>query len=153
MQLTYQSAGPEDVPILYGLCKQLIDTYEETEQIDYEKVLRWVGRKIETQIDAYTVIFADGQKAGYYHFYWNAEKLWELDDLYIFPEFQNQGIGTAILQKCCACGKPVMLYVFQKNQRAAALYQNMGFEIVKEIGKSRYIMKKEGVGCAVSADE
>ena len=85
----------------------------------------------------------DGCKAGYYHFYKNEDDNYEIDDLYIFKEFQNMGIGTAIIQKCClAVDKPVMLYVFIKNHRAISLYQKLGFEIVATIKNSRYIMKR-----------
>ena len=85
----------------------------------------------------------DGCKAGYYHFYKNEDACYEIDDLYIFKEFQNRGIGTAIIQKCClAVDKPVMLYVFIKNHRAISLYQKLGFEIVETIKNSRYVMKR-----------
>lgn len=143
MTLTYRNAKIEDIPVIYGLCRQLIDAYEDVERINYEKVLHWVHRKIEAQLDEYTVIEADGQKVGYYHFSKNAENLWELDDLYLFPQFQNQGIGTAVIRKCCEqADGPVMLYVFQKNKRAVALYKRMGFAVTKVIGESRYLMKK-----------
>ena len=64
----------------------------------------------------------------------------EIDDLYIFPEFQNQGIGTAVIRKCCESRLPVMLYVFTRNTGAFALYRRLGFRVTETIGNSRCIM-------------
>ena len=143
MNITYDKATAYDVECIYQLCKQLIDGYENIESIDYEKVLKWVRNKIEASIDEYTAVYADGQKAGYYHFYKNEDGENEIDDLYIFSEYQNQGIGSEVIKKCCSSvDEPVMLYVFIKNQRAVSLYKRLGFEIVRTVNKSRYIMKK-----------
>lgn len=68
----------------------------------------------------------------------------ELDNFYIFPEFQKQGIGTQVLQKCIEeSQRPIFLYVFQRNTGAVALYQRLGFRIVENIENSRYIMLRE----------
>lgn len=143
MKITYKRAVNSDIEQLYQLCKQLIDAYENVECIDYERVLSWVRKKLEDSIDEYTSVYADGKKAGYYHFYRNEDGEYELGDLYVFPEFQNRGIGTAIIEKCCASvEEPVMLYVFIKNKGAVSLYKRLGFEIAETIKDSRYIMKR-----------
>lgn len=144
MNIIYSNATADDIEQIYQLCKKLIDDYENIDSIDYDMVLKWVHRKIENSIDEYTVIFVDGKKAGYYHFYKNEDGENELDDLYIFSEYQNQGIGSKIIKKCCtSVDEPVILYVFIKNKRAVSLYKRHGFEIVKTVHNSRYIMKKE----------
>ena len=142
MNVTYDKATIGDIEKIYKLCRQLIDDYENIDSIDYDRVLQWVHKKIEKSIDKYTVIYVDDKKAGYYHFYKNEDEEYEIDDLYILSEYQNQGIGSQIIQKCCALiDEPVMLYVFIKNQRAVSLYKRLGFEIVRTVNNSRYIMK------------
>ena len=143
MKLSYGPALPEDVDVLYRLNQELIDRYEDVQNIPYEKVLAWVRRKIETSIGSYTRIYADGNHAGFYRFVPGDGEM-ELDDLYLFPEFQNQGIGTRVIEKCCdETDRPVMLYVFLRNTEAVKLYSRLGFEIRETLGNSRYIMVRK----------
>ena len=144
MEIIYKQATAEDIEPIYELCKRLVDDYEQMELIDYPKVMKWIRRKIELSIDEYTVIYANENKAGYFHFYKNEDGQFEIDDLYVFPEFQNQGIGSGVIKKCCASvNAPVILYVFIKNQRAVSLYKRLGFDIAETINGSRYIMRNE----------
>ena len=144
MKITYKPAGTDDIEPIYELCRRLIGDYERLETIDYPGVMQWVRRKIEHSINEYTVIYAEDQKAGYYHFYQNDDGQFEIDDLYVFPEFQNRGIGSAVIKKCCASvGAPFMLYVFVENERAVFLYERLGFAITETINGSRYIMRNE----------
>lgn len=146
MLLTYQPADASDLDTLFSFNKELIDQYEDLSQIPYQKVLAWVRQKLEQQIQEYTCIFADGKKAGYYHFSSMNSDTMELDDLYLFPAFRGHGIGTAVIQKCCAeTSQPILLYVFQKNTGAIALYQRMGFQIqctTQNVSRTRYIMRR-----------
>lgn len=141
--ITYRQATKEDILPIYGLCKQLIDDYEDIASIDYDRVLKWVFRKIESAIGEYTVIYAREEKVGYYHFCRNEDGAYEIDDLYIFPEYQNRGIGSAAIRKCCeSVDEPVMLYVFIKNEGAVSLYQRLGFNVIETVHGTRYIMEK-----------
>lgn len=141
MNITYGIAEESDAEKIYQLSKQLIDDYENIEYINYEKVLSWIREKIQNHIKDYSVIFVDGTKAGYYRFCKNHDKKFEIDDLYILPQFQNKGIGSKVICQCCAeVDEPVMLYVFVKNHRAVSLYKRLGFEVLKNIKDSRYIM-------------
>ena len=69
MELQFAHAQECDIEKIYAANKELIDIYEDIENIDYEKVLQWVLKKIETNIDEYVAVFLDGKKVGYYHFY------------------------------------------------------------------------------------
>lgn len=143
MELQFASAKECDIERIYDSNKELIEAYEDVENIDYDKVLQWVLKKIKTNIDEYVAVFLDGRKVGYYHFYPSEGKM-ELDDLYIFPEFRSKGIGSAIIQKCMEeSDSTIFLYVFAKNVHAIALYEKLGFKIVKNIRDTRYIMERE----------
>ncbi len=142
MEFTCQPAHPEDIEPIYLLCKEHICQYEQLDAIDFPKVMQWVRQKIERSIGEYTVLSVHGQKAGYYHFYRDENDQLELDDLYLFPAFQNQGIGTAVIRNCCASTtEPIFLYAFAHNTRAVALYKRLGFQVIETVHQTRYIMK------------
>ena len=143
MELLFKPANIDDIEEIYLLCKNLIDKYEDKSVIDYQKVLLWVKNKIENSISEYQAIYYQGNRAGYVHCFINVDGIYEIDDLYIFDEFQNKTIGTTVIKQICEkCDHDVMLYVFIKNKRAVSLYSRLGFEIVKTINNSRYIMVK-----------
>ena len=138
--IQFVSAEQRDLPLLFSLNKTLIDSYEDTSKIDYERVLKWVEQNLTTQLPNFRRIIYDGRLAG---FFCLAET--ELDSLFVLPEFRGKGIGTAVLRHCQEESAELILYVFRNNIRAMALYKRMGFEITKEVGSTRYIMewKKE----------
>ena len=141
MKLLFEKATGSDIESIYEFNKYLIDRYENVQNIEYDKVLSWVQRKIETYIEEYQRILFDGELAGYYRFHQDGDKM-ELDDLYIFPQYRNQQIGTTIIEKCLLeTDLPVYLFVFIKNTKAVELYKRIGFEIVETIQDSRYIMR------------
>ena len=60
----------------------------------------------------------------------------KVNQLFIFPEYQGKGIGSAcmmfILDDASLEGKPVALQVLKVNTRGIAFYQKLGFLIVGE---------------------
>lgn len=134
--ITFSSAEQRDLPLLFALNKQLIDDYEDISAIDYDCVLHWVKKNLEAHLGDFRRILYDGQLCG---FFCLAEG--ELDSLFVFPEFQGRGIGTAVLRHCQAVSPALRLFVFKENIRALALYRRMGFAVTEEAGKTRYIME------------
>jgi len=141
MKLQFISASESDIPVIYTQAKDLIDTYEDIASIDYDKVLAWVNRKITQCITAYSCVLINGEKCAYYRLCEDGE----LDDLYVLPGFQNKGIGSEILKKCMdESAKPLYLYVFQRNSRAISFYEKFGFTVCRSVGKTRFIMSRNG---------
>lgn len=139
MNITFKPADNSDIETVYLLSKDLIDRYENIENINYDMVLD----KINKSINEYASVYLDDKKCGYYHFCRNEEGILEIDDLYIFKEYQNKGIGTYVINNILiTINEPVMLYVFSKNEKAVSLYKRLGFRIIRNIKVSRYIMEK-----------
>lgn len=57
----------------------------------------------------------------------------------LLPAWQGKGIGTAIIRSLLAQGKPVSLRVLRRNPRAAALYERLGFRIVRRAPEHLYM--------------
>ena len=143
MQLSYEPAKGEDAPAIFAFARELIERYETDPDLDLSMALDWTRRKIEKRIDEYTRVLADGEIAAYYRLAPDGERL-ELDDLYVLPAFRDRGVGTSILRRCLALGKPVYFYVFTGNTRAIALYEREGFRRVEDVSPTRCIMAQDG---------
>lgn len=141
MQLSYEPARPEEAPVIFGFAKELIERYETDPAVDLAMALDWTRRKIEQRIGEYTRVLMDGETAAFFRFVPDGERM-ELDDLYVLPAFRGRGVGTAILRRCIAEGKPICFYVFMKNTRAIALYEREGFRRAEDVSPTRMIMAR-----------
>ena len=69
----------------------------------------------------------------------------KVNQLYILPEYQERGIGTAcmtrVLDDASLRQKPVVLQVLKVNTRGVAFYQRLGFTSVGET-TTHFLMKK-----------
>ena len=140
MKLTELPATTEDISTIFAMAKELIDTYEDLESIQYDKVISWVQSKIEDHISEYSCVFFKNVKIGYYRLVHGMQSL-ELDDLYILPEHRNKGYGSQILRTCYQSSElPIFLYVFCRNTDAIRFYVKHGFWIQQQVSPTRYIM-------------
>ncbi len=68
----------------------------------------------------------------------------KVNQLYILPEYQGRGIGTAcmarVLDDASLRQKPVVLQVLKVNTRGIVFYQRLGFTIVGET-TTHFLMK------------
>ena len=146
MKVTFVPAGEEDVSRIFQLNKELIHRYEDLSAIPYDKVLSWVEENIRQQLPHFRRIMADGSHAGYFCLCPAAGK-WELDSLFVFPEYQGRGIGREAVRYCQnRADTTLFLYVFKENTGALRLYQRLGFRIAKEVRATAYIMEYENRG-------
>ena len=65
----------------------------------------------------------------------------EIGNICIKPEYQNKGIGTAVLKEIMFenKGKSIRLQAFKINEKAIRLYERIGFKKVDET-KTHYVM-------------
>ena len=143
MEITFKNATDNDIEKIFELNKKLIEDYETNLNLNFEKIFAWVESKIQNNIKNYQCIYFNGIKVGYYYLHDEGDML-ELDDFFVFQEFQRRGIGTKVLKYIASIAKEknkdIFLYVFVKNQRAINLYMRNGYKIMKNIEDSRYIM-------------
>ena len=140
--LRYSPATPEDIDVIYNLCRELIETYEDLSSIDLPAVLAWVRKKIQKQISGYTCVWQNDNKVAYFCLSEEPQGS-ELDDFYVLPEWRNRGIGSGVLKYCLEhAQKQMYLYVFTRNIGAIRLYERFGFVETKQVSPTRIIMTK-----------
>ena len=142
MPLTYLPATPEDADLIFSQCKELVLRYEDSNEVDLDRVLQWLERKIRAHISLYTCVFRGNEKVAFFSFS-EQEDGWELDDLYVLEPYRNQGIGSRILKHCMEMtSRPIYLYVFTANDGAIRLYARHGFTITQQVSLTRSIMMR-----------
>ena len=144
LELTFAPASAEDVQLIFAQCKALVDAYEDTADIPYEKVLRWLEDKIRQNIAQYVKICKNDETVGFYRLSCSDGET-ELDDFYILPPFRGRGIGARVLEKCVAeVDTPMFLYVFKRNEGAICLYKRFGFGYAQDVSETRMILRRRG---------
>jgi ribosomal protein S18 acetylase RimI-like enzyme len=134
MKIHFRQATDADYDFLYDLMVVAMKEYvaaiwgwDEAWQRDY-------FRNKFSQTD-WQVIVADGVDAGGVAIEERPNEIF-LAYLYVLPEHQGRGIGTAVvidvLKKAAQRGVPVTLDVLKSNPRARQLYEWLGFQVVEE---------------------
>lgn len=145
MNISFRPAIPDDLGFLYEL-------YASTRQEEVA-AFGWNAAEQETffrlqfaaRQHAYRIQFpdaactlalsADGRRAAAMILNRTADEL-RVVDIAVLTPHQNQGIGTALLERAIGEAqreqKPLRLQVLRQNQRAAKLYQKLGFEFTGE---------------------
>ena len=55
-----------------------------------------------------------------------------IEQLYVLPEAQRQGVGTALLEIARQTSNRLQLWTFQRNGQARRFYESRGFALVEE---------------------
>jgi ribosomal protein S18 acetylase RimI-like enzyme len=127
-------AEADDFRTLYDIHRsamfELVDRVWGWDEADQEQRFRdYLGTT------AIQVIEVEGEVAGFVHIASTPEAI-EIANIELSPAYQNQGIGSNILQKTLADarerGLPVTLQVLKTNPEARRLYDSLGFHHVGE---------------------
>jgi GNAT superfamily N-acetyltransferase len=113
-----------------------------------ELFLRWQFDLQRREYDArfpdaaYNVILVDQQPAGRIWVGSDDEQI-RLLDIALLPEFQNRGVGTALLErlksKANRDGKPLRHMVFVLNNNAERFYERLGFKRIEDLGAYKHM--------------
>lgn len=90
----------------------------------------------------YHVIMVDQQPAGRFWVGADHEQI-RLLDIALLPEFQNRGVGTALLRllmdEASRTGKALRHMVFVLNNNAERFYERLGFERIEDLGAYKHM--------------
>lgn len=131
MDWQLRSAQKSDRDFLYALhCTTMRDVIEKTWGWDEA----WQRTDFDRRLAAciVSIVEADHRAAGSLWLEWKPDSLY-IHEVQIVPEFQGNGLGTAVVQNVIEQGArrrlPVTLSVVPANPRAQRLYERLGFEV------------------------
>lgn len=132
---TLEPIGEDDFEFRYQV-------YESTVKPYLDETMGWTGEQhraaIRSNLAGSTTHFAvvvDGVRAGIVRIVERDETI-TLEQIEILPEFQGEGIGTALIgsliERSRLTGCPIDLSVFIANLDARRLYERLGLKMVSE---------------------
>lgn len=157
MVLDFLPCTRADVPVLAQLGRQ---TFSEAFQhqnnaVDFQNYLNkafsteQVAQEMATAGSTFYLAYKRGVRCGYFKVNCNGAQTdlksadsMELERIYVLASFQGQGIGTEILTHVMGLAREdkkrvLWLGVWERNPKAIALYQRMGF---KKFGEHPYFI-------------
>jgi ribosomal protein S18 acetylase RimI-like enzyme len=144
VQYTLSAATDADSDFIYNLKKVAYKEYiEQTWGWDEDFQLKFHKENFSTENTK--IIKIDNVAIGTVDVKEEEQRIF-LSGLYLFPEYQNKGIGTAIItdieKKAKETGKRIELEVLHVNKKARELYKRLGFTLT-EGDDTKYLMYKD----------
>lgn len=142
----YKNGNSNEIHFIYELKKEVYKNYvekiygewnEENQQKLFSRFMKENAKNIE-------LIYLKDELVGFYNGKDKDNDTFEIGNICVKPEYQNKGIGTAVLKEILFehKGQNIKLQVFKINEKAIKLYKKMGFEKEEET-QMHYIMKKD----------
>ena len=139
-----RSASENDYEFIYQVKKEAYKKYVEINfgTWNEEQQREYFARFIEAYKESAFVIIYEGENIGFYNGCLEGNS-YAIGNICIIPEYQNRGIGTAILKDVLSenAGKEVRLQYFKQNP-VGRLYERLGFKFADETA-CHYQMVKE----------
>ncbi len=150
-RLTVRAVTPDDEAFLLFVYES--SRAEELAQAEWqegqrETFVKWQFDLQRREYDArfpgaeYDVILVDDQPAGRIWIGRDAEEI-HLLDIVVLPEFQNRGVGRALLssliEEAKQSGRALRHHVFVMNTDALRFYERLGFVIIGDVGAYKHM--------------
>lgn len=142
----YKNGNSNEIHFIYELKREVYKNYvekvygewnEENQQKLFARFMKENSKNIE-------LIYLKNELVGFYNGKDKDDNTFEIGNICVKPEYQNKGIGTAILKEIFFEHKKqnIKLQVFKINEKAIKLYEKMEFEKEDET-ETHYIMIKK----------
>ncbi len=106
------------------------------------KIRKSVDVNIERTCEDYKIIYVNNRIAGAYLTLPYEDGV-IIDEIYLFDEFRNNGIGTDIIKKLQKDNPNLYVWVYKNNRDAIRLFERLGFRVIT--GDRTQIMKYDSV--------
>ncbi len=126
---TLRQAGPDDKQFAYDVKRAALREYVELVW-GWDEDQQWQLHERRFREQDVQVIIQDGEDVGIMSVAARSDCLF-VNQLYVLPEHQGQGIGRqcmlTVMERAKGLDLPVRLQVMKVNPRAVAFYQRLGF--------------------------
>lgn len=137
IDFTFRAASEADYPWLWSLKRLTMRPYVEQMWGSWDDESQEAFFRRNFVPANVRVIVAADRDVGLLHVEREPDALF-LANVQILPEFQNRGLGSAVVRRVMddaqAAGVPVRLQVLKSNRAARRLYERLGFEVTDEGG-------------------
>lgn len=142
----YKNGKQDEIKFIYNLKKEVYHKYieeiygewnEENQNKLFNKFMKENSKNIK-------LIYLNDKLVGFYNGKNKDDNTFEITNICVMPEYQNNGIGTAVLKEILFENndKDIILQCFKENL-AIKLFERVGFGKTMET-ETHYIMKKSG---------
>ncbi len=142
----HKNGNQDEIQFIYNLKKEVYQKYvekyfkewnEENQKKLFERFMKKNSKNIE-------LIYLKNEMVGFYNGKNKDDNTFEIGNICIKPEYQNKGIGTAILKEILFEHKKqnIKLQVFKINEKAIKLFEKIEFRKIGET-EYHYQMKKK----------
>lgn len=140
----YKNGNQDEIQFIYNLKKEVYKKYVEKYYGEWneQNQRKLFDRFMKENLKNIELIYLKGELVGFYNGKEKEGNIFEIGNICVKPEYQNKGIGTAVLNEILFenKGNEIVLQCFKDNP-AIELYMRLGFEKINETEK-HYIMKK-----------
>ena len=106
-----------------------------------DKIKEYIDMSVKEFLDDTKMVIINDSIAGIF-LVRNFEDGVLIDEIYLYDEYRNKGIGTKLINS--VKNKNVYLWVYKNNEKAINLYTKLGFKVIDET-ETRYKMKRENI--------
>ena len=106
-----------------------------------DKIKEYIDMSVKEFLDDIKMVIINDSIAGIF-LVRNFEDGVLIDEIYLYDEYRNKGIGTKLINS--VKNKNVYLWVYKNNEKAINLYTKLGFKVIDET-ETRYKMKRENI--------
>ena len=140
-KVTLQLARDDDFEYIYRLCEITMRSYVEADLGDcFERVARPTVQKL-LQRGMFARIYANDVLVGAVAYERHDTHI-QLEEIYVDPARQNQGLGTTVMNSFLvqsrSLGLPIRLHVLASNP-ARAFYERLNFKITRSTPEVNYM--------------
>lgn len=162
-QVALRAVRPEDEDFLLSV--YAASRADEMALVDWDEAqkMAFLRSQFEAQSAQYHARFPDAEYSVVLHQGRPVGRFWigrtpeqiRLLDIAILPDFQNQGVGAALLKSLLAeseaTAKPLRHMVFKMNTAALRFYERFGFSPIEDVGAYIHMERRPSTAPPASA--